>query len=258
MPSAEKYLHSHRHLRGFTLVELLVVIGIIALLISALLPALTKARAAANRAVCLSNIRQLGVGMLMYCQYNQGYFPTCAFAANGVSYAQSPYDWIYWEANRNLDNSAIAQYLNVHGDKLKNLLRCPADNIDGRKPAIEILAGQGTYFYSYAMNEACACNTIHTADTKITAWRAPWKKILLTECCDQTSETYPTAAWNEAAPLTRRHASVIFRGSVPGDPMLSYGSRVGSEVSAFFLDGHVDGIEQSQADDPIQYQPGAE
>ena len=58
--------------RGFTLVELLVVIGIIALLISILLPTLSKARNAAKSTACLSNLRQMGQGFAIYTAENKG------------------------------------------------------------------------------------------------------------------------------------------------------------------------------------------
>jgi prepilin-type N-terminal cleavage/methylation domain-containing protein len=60
---------------GFTLVELLVVIGIIAILIAMLLPALQRAREAANRAACLSNLRTIGQTMLIYAHENKDQIP---------------------------------------------------------------------------------------------------------------------------------------------------------------------------------------
>jgi prepilin-type N-terminal cleavage/methylation domain-containing protein len=61
--------------RGFTLIEILVVVAIIALLIAILLPSLASAREQARAAACLSNIRQLGMGIRYFADANRGYYP---------------------------------------------------------------------------------------------------------------------------------------------------------------------------------------
>src|SRR5215204_3239764 len=74
--------HTHRR-AGFTLVELLVVIGIIALLISMLLPALNKARQAAETASCLAQMRSLGQAAAIYQAQYRGSTPPLAQWCNG-------------------------------------------------------------------------------------------------------------------------------------------------------------------------------
>src|SRR4051812_18925702 len=62
--------------RAFSLIELMVVIGIIAVLLALLLPAVQRAREAANQVQCASQLRQLGLGFMNYAAQNLGWLPS--------------------------------------------------------------------------------------------------------------------------------------------------------------------------------------
>jgi len=79
-----------RSRRAFTLVELLVVIGIIAILISVLLPTLSKARESANRANCLSNLRELANAYRLYGANYKDYCPIGFMDQKSFSY------FVFW------------------------------------------------------------------------------------------------------------------------------------------------------------------
>jgi prepilin-type N-terminal cleavage/methylation domain-containing protein/prepilin-type processing-associated H-X9-DG protein len=70
-----RHCRQHRRASAFTLVELLVVIGIISILIGILLPTVSRARDAANKTKCLANLRTLGQAMAMYANVSKGWLP---------------------------------------------------------------------------------------------------------------------------------------------------------------------------------------
>lgn len=111
--------------RGFTLVELLVVIGIIALLISMLLPALNRARAAAQTVACASNLRQMVTAVQMFAADHDGHLPK---AFNNGSNRMRGWNtrlgtqWEFVEPMWGWEY-AIMKYMG----KSRNVFQCPAD-----------------------------------------------------------------------------------------------------------------------------------
>lgn len=129
---------------AFTLVELLVVVGIIAVLVALLLPALGRAREQARKTACASNLRQLVLAAEMYYSENRQAYPFSAWVGG------RPEDWIHWQVERDLRDSALARYLNAPGPEL---FRCPSDDVDAHRVVWGTSNGTPQpYRYSYIFN----------------------------------------------------------------------------------------------------------
>lgn len=202
--------------RGFTLVELLVVIAVIGVLVGLLLPAVQAARAAARVTSCINNMRQIGLATHMFADSNHGRFPQNAHATPGKS-------WVY----------TLAPYV----ESVEAIRICPDD------PKGRDWLKNGAKGTSYVINEYISFYIADKSVLNLHKMKQTSKVIILFEGADGRpvdrdhvhAESWYTLGW-----LAQGEAKVWAHMLTEIQP-----NRHGEVANYLYADGHVDTIPEA-------------
>lgn len=202
---------------AFTLIELLVVIAIIAILAAILFPVFAKAREKARQAACLSNEKQIGLGLMQYVQDYDGTYPHQQFynAVTGSFWT--------WEV-------ALNPYVKNH-----DVYRCLSNPMNQT-----FIAGGGSIDYpiSYAPNAALMPNWQETWNTAESALDRPADTVLVLE---SRSPWAALTAWNVIydRPHNNAYPNGYPAGATPPAPNEGAAFQHFGFINVIFGDGHV-------------------
>jgi prepilin-type N-terminal cleavage/methylation domain-containing protein/prepilin-type processing-associated H-X9-DG protein len=253
-------------LRAFTLIELLVVIAIIAILAALLLPVLSAAKKRAAQAICINNLKQLGLGMKMYVDDNGTAFPGIA----SRHYGFHGEDWIYWRTNAMYPQFDKSPILTSVPGLQKPSLRCPLDNNDADRMATAPSDGYGPYLFSYSFNgygldsdnNNLGMSSVVDVQGGVTnkflfkegAVKDPSAKIMLAE------EPGTLAARDNPDAGSGSELTILDGRWVPAPGASSYYDpltiRHGGKGDVTFADGHVEAVTPDFGSDPAHDLPG--
>lgn len=206
-----------RRRTALTLVELLVVIAILGVLVALLLPAVQQARAAARKAACQNNLRQLGIAIAQYTNSHDGHFPRTSHVTEG--------SWVL----------TLSPYL----EKVDEMRICPEDELRAER-----LANNGT---SYVLNEYLVLDVYDSAGELVSVDRiddldSTSQTIIVFEAAEDEDQV--SLQFDHAHPSNWFTAKNVRRGRTWPKLLreIKPDRHSGTSSQYLFVDGHVRSI----------------